>query len=77
MIAGIGLVIMSTMVFAQVVMRYVFHAPMSWSDEIAVYCMVWSVYLSASWTVREQGPIKFKPALSMAATMVSSSAIKP
>ena len=58
MIAGIGLVIMSTMVFAQVVMRYVFHAPMSWSDEIAVYCMVWSVYLSASWTVRERAHIR-------------------
>ena len=57
-IAGIGLVIMSTMVFAQVVMRYLFQAPMSWSDEIAVYCMLWSVYLSASWAVRERAHIR-------------------
>ena len=57
-ISGICVLIMSTMVFAQVVMRYVFHAPMSWSDEIAVYCLVWSVYLAASWTVRERQHIR-------------------
>lgn len=57
-IAGFGLVVMAALVFLQVVMRYVFHAPMSWSDEIAVYCMVWSVYLSASWAVRERAHIR-------------------
>ena len=57
-IAGFGLLVMSTMVFAQVVMRYAFKAPMSWSDEIAVYCMLWSVYLSASWAVRERAHIR-------------------
>ena len=57
-LAGVGLVIMSTMVFAQVIMRYAFKAPMSWSDEIAVYCMLWSVYLSASWAVRERAHIR-------------------
>jgi TRAP-type C4-dicarboxylate transport system permease small subunit len=58
LICGVGLTIMSTMVFAQVVMRYAFEAPMSWSDEIAVYCMVWSVYLAASWAVRERAHIR-------------------
>ena len=58
LIAGVGLIIMSCMVFAQVVMRYAFKAPMSWSDEIAVYCMLWSVYLSASWAVRERAHIR-------------------
>ena len=57
-VAGFGLCVMSVLVFAQVVMRYVFHAPMSWSDEIAVYCMLWSVYLSASWAVRERAHIR-------------------
>ena len=57
-VAGFGLIVMSTMVFAQVVMRYAFKAPMSWSDEIAVYCMLWSVYLSASWAVRERAHIR-------------------
>lgn len=57
-VAGFGLIVMSSMVFAQVVMRYAFKAPMSWSDEIAVYCMIWSVYLSASWAVRERAHIR-------------------
>ena len=49
---------MTVLVFLQVVMRYVFSAPMSWSDEIAVYAMLWSVYLSASWAVRERAHIR-------------------
>ncbi|GEM_PF-190459 len=57
-VTGITLIAMAFLVFAQVVMRYVFHAPMSWSDEIAVYCMIWSVYLSASWAVKERAHIR-------------------
>jgi len=57
-IAGMLLLIMAILVFLQVVMRYLFHSPFSWSDEIAIYCMVWSVYLSASWAVRERKHIR-------------------
>ena len=57
-IAGVCLSIMSVLVFYQVVMRYVFHRPTSWSDEIAVYAMLWSVYLSCSWAVRERAHIR-------------------
>ena len=57
-IAGFGVVIMCIMVFFQVVMRYVFSLPTSWSDEIAQYCMLWSVYLSVSWAVRERAHIR-------------------
>ena len=57
-IAGVCVVIMTILVFYQVVMRYVFHAPTSWSDEIAVYCMLWSVYLSTAWAVRERAHIR-------------------
>ena len=57
-IAGVGVVIMCAMVFFQVVMRYVFSLPTSWSDEIAQYCMLWSVYLSVSWAVRERAHIR-------------------
>ena len=53
-IAGVCVLIMATLVFLQVVLRYVFSAPTSWSDEIAVYAMLWSVYLSCSWAVRER-----------------------
>ena len=57
-IPGVGGVIMCAMVFFQVVMRYVFSLPTSWSDEIAQYCMLWSVYLSVSWAVRERAHIR-------------------
>ena len=57
-IAGVGVVVMTIMVFFQVVMRYVFSLPTSWSDEIAQYCMLWSVYLSVSWAVRERAHIR-------------------
>jgi TRAP-type C4-dicarboxylate transport system permease small subunit len=57
-IVGIFVVVMTVLVFYQVVMRYVFSAPTSWSDEIAVYCMLWSVYLSTSWAVRERAHIR-------------------
>lgn len=57
-LVGLALIVMSVLVFLQVVMRYLFHAPMSWSDEVAVYCMVWSVYLAASWAVRERAHIR-------------------
>ena len=57
-VAGTGLVVMTGLVFAQAVMRYAFNAPMSWPDEIATYCMIWSVYLSASWAVRERSHVR-------------------
>lgn len=57
-IAGVCVVVMTVLVFFQVVMRYVFEAPTSWSDEIAVYAMLWSVYLSTSWAVRERAHIR-------------------
>ena len=58
LIAGICVSIMCGMVFFQVIMRYVFSQPVSWSDEIAQYAMLWSVYLSVSWAVRERAHIR-------------------
>lgn len=58
LLAGICVLVMTTLVFLQVVLRYVFNAPTSWSDEIAVYAMLWSVYLSCSWAVRERAHIR-------------------
>ena len=77
-IAGVCVVVMTVLVFFQVVMRYVFHAPTSWSDEIAVYAMVWSVYISTSWAVRERAHIRvmnlinlFPTKIALALTMLS------
>ena len=57
-IAGVCVMIMCAMVFLHVVLRYVFNEPLSWSDEIAQYMMLWSVYLSVSWAVRERAHIR-------------------
>ena len=58
LIAGFCVLFMMSMVFFQVVMRYVFNDPVSWSDELAQYAMLWSVYLSVSWAVRERAHIR-------------------
>ena len=57
-IAGVCVVTMCAMVFIHVVLRYLFNTPISWSDEIAQYMMLWSVYLSVSWAVRERAHIR-------------------
>lgn len=57
-IAGAALVMMSTLIFCQVIARYVFQKSFSWTDEIAVYCLIWFVYISSSWAVRERAHIR-------------------
>ncbi len=57
-LAGILVMFMASMVFFQVVMRYVFSLPTSWSDELAIYAMLWSVYISVAWAVRERAHIR-------------------
>jgi len=58
LLAGILVMIMASMVFFQVVMRYLFSMPTSWSDAIAIYAMLWSVYVSVAWAVRERAHIR-------------------
>ena len=58
LLAGILVMIMASMVFFQVVMRYLFSMPTSWSDEIAIYAMLWSVYVSVAWAVRVRAHIR-------------------
>ena len=58
LLAGILVMFMASMVFFQVVMRYLFSMPTSWSDEIAIYAMLWSVYVSVAWAVRERAHIR-------------------
>ncbi len=57
-IAGVCMCLLATLMFAQVVMRYVFRSPMSWSDEVAVYCLIGLVYFGAAFAVRERAHIR-------------------
>ena len=57
-LTGVLVMFMASMVFFQVYMRYVFSLPTSWSDELAIYAMLWSVYISVAWAVRERAHIR-------------------
>jgi TRAP-type C4-dicarboxylate transport system permease small subunit len=57
-VAGACLCGLSTLVFAQVIMRYAFRSPLSWSDEISTWCMVGLVYFGAAFAVRERAHIR-------------------
>jgi len=45
--------IMVLVVFLQVVARYVFNSPPSWTEELARYCQVWIVILTSSVCIRK------------------------
>ncbi|WP_300064476.1 TRAP transporter small permease [uncultured Roseobacter sp.] len=54
----IALSIVATVVFLQVIMRYVFSTALQWSEEVAAMGMVWAVYMGASLCVRERFHIR-------------------
>ena len=45
--------LMVLVVFFQVVARYVFNSPPSWTEELARYCQVWIVILTSSVCIRK------------------------
>lgn len=49
-IAFFGLMVVD--VVASVVMRYILVKPMVWGEQLAVYCMIWVAFLSASIALR-------------------------
>jgi TRAP-type C4-dicarboxylate transport system permease small subunit len=51
-------VIMVSVIFLQVIMRYVFDASLSWSEELARYSFIWLVYIGISYGVKKQRHIK-------------------
>lgn len=50
----IALILMSLVVFLQVVLRYVFDAGIPWAEELARYLMVWAGFLGGSLATRER-----------------------
>ncbi len=51
-VATTGLVLIVFAVSLQVFMRYVLSAPLSWSDELAKYCLVWLTFSGMSLATR-------------------------
>ncbi|WP_138472222.1 TRAP transporter small permease [Poseidonocella sp. HB161398] len=48
---------MSALIVLQVVMRYVFSASLTWSDEASRYCFVWMTYLGVAFGVKKSAHV--------------------
>ncbi len=48
---------MACIVFLQVVLRYVFNEPLSWTDELARILIIWMVYLGLALTARTRSEV--------------------
>ena len=54
---GVALGVTSLLLFVNVVLRYVFHSPLAWAEELTMYAMVWIVFVGGSIVVRTRGHI--------------------
>jgi C4-dicarboxylate transporter DctQ subunit len=54
---GAALAFTSALLFVNVVLRYVFLAPINWAEELTLYLMVWIVFVGGSVAVRTRGHI--------------------
>jgi C4-dicarboxylate transporter, DctQ subunit len=54
---GGALAFTSVLLFVNVVLRYVFLAPINWAEELTLYLMVWIVFIGGSIAVRTRGHI--------------------
>lgn len=59
------LLIMSLAMGAQIVARYIFNSPLSWSEELARFLFVWSGFLSISYCFKKQISIKIEQLVSL------------
>jgi len=59
---GAIIIFFTLLLFANVVMRYIFLAPIYWAEELARYLMVWLIFLGAGVVVGEEGHISINVA---------------
>ncbi len=52
---GSALAFTSVLLFANVVLRYVFLSPLNWAEETSLYLMVWIVFVGGSIAIRTRG----------------------
>lgn len=53
-----SLVFTVTLIFVQVIARYLFQSSLSWSEELARYIFVWQIWLGASMAVKHHKHIR-------------------
>jgi TRAP-type C4-dicarboxylate transport system permease small subunit len=54
---ALALAFAGCLLFVNVIGRYVFHAPISWAEEVSLYLIVWMVFIGASVAIRTRGHI--------------------
>lgn len=52
-------------IFVQVIMRYIFHSSLTWSEEFARYCFIWLIFLAGSYGCKKRAHIKIEAALKL------------
>ena len=52
---GMAMAFSSLLLFVNVVLRYVFLAPISWAEELSIYLVIWIVFIGGSAIVRLRG----------------------
>ena len=57
-IASFSLAVIAICVILQVVLRYGFDTALTWTEELAGFCMAWAVYMGAALGVRERFHIR-------------------
>lgn len=55
--------IMAVVIFIQVIMRYIMHNSLSWSEEFARYCFIWLIYVGVAYGCKLMKHIKIDAAL--------------
>lgn len=57
-LAAVLLVVMSLVLATEVICRYIFNRPLTWSVEVSLFCFVWLVWLGAIGCMREEKQIR-------------------
>lgn len=57
---GVGMLAITAVLFGQVAFRYVFGAPLIWSEELARVLLVWLVFLGAAVCVKRRGHFRVR-----------------
>ncbi|WP_438318193.1 TRAP transporter small permease [Sporosarcina sp. FA9] len=74
--------VLTLSVFAQVIFRFVIRQPLSWTEELAIYCLVWLTFLGAAYAMSLKAhigvefftdlfPLKIRQLLFILATVAS------
>jgi TRAP-type C4-dicarboxylate transport system permease small subunit len=52
LLAALLVLLLTVMVFLQVLYRYVLHSPLAWSEEFAMFLFQWCIFIGAALAVR-------------------------